>query len=122
MSSNNLDAMPLHILRFCLRMMGHSFHICHVPGKLLYVANTLFRAPVSSESTDDDAENLEGATEAFTSAVVLHLPATLTHLEQLRTSQSEDATLQQVFKYCEQGWPTQNILDADLKLYWSVSD
>ena len=122
MSSKDLDTMPPRILRFRLRMMRYSFHICHVPGKLLYVADTLSRAPVSSKSTDNDAENLEGATEAFISAVVSHLPATPTCLEQLRTSQSEDATLQQVFKYCEQGWPTKNSLDADLKPYWSVSD
>lgn len=77
---------------------------------------------MSSKSSDDDAENLEGATEAFISAVVSHLLATPTCLEQLRTSQSEDATLQQVFKYYEQGWPTKNSLDADLKPYWSVSD
>ena len=50
-----------------------------------------------------------------------HLPATPTRLKQLCTSQSKDATLQ-VFKYCEQGWPTKNSFDADLKPYWSVSD
>ena len=74
MSSKDLDTMPPRILRYHLRMMKYSFHICHVLGKLLYVADTLSRAPVSSKSTDDDAENLEGATEAFISAVVMQLP------------------------------------------------
>jgi len=122
MSSKDLDAMPPRILRFRLRMMRYSFNICHVPGKLLYIADTLSRAPVGSKSDVDDAENLEGATEAFINAVVSHLPATPTRLDQLRTTQSVDETLQAVFKYCEQGWPIKNSLSTNLKPYWSVKD
>jgi len=75
-----------------------------------------------SKSEVDDAEDLEGATEAFIAAVVSNLPATPTRLDQLRTAQSEDETLQTVFKYCEQGWPIKNSLSGNLKPYWSVKD
>jgi len=37
---------------------------------------------------------LEGATEVFIAAVVSNLPATPTRLDQLRTAQSEDETLE----------------------------
>ena len=122
LSSKDLDAMPPRILRFHLRMMRYSFNICYVPGKLLYVTDTLSRAPVMSKSDVDDAEDLEGATEAFIASVVSYLPAIPTRLNQLRNAQSEDETLQTVFKYCEQGWPTKNSLSGNLKPYWSVKD
>ena len=69
----------------------------------MHVANTLSIAPVAPKSDVDDAENLEGATEVFITAVVLQLPATTTRLEQLRKAQSEEKTLQNIFKFCEQG-------------------
>jgi len=122
MICKDLDAMPPHILHFHLRMMRYSFNICHVPRKLLYVADTLSRAPVAPKSDVDDAENLESATEAFITAVVSQLPATSTRLELLCKAQSEDKTLQNFFKFCEQGWLTKNSLCNDLKPYWSVND
>jgi len=50
LSSKDLDAMPPCIIRFHLCMMIFSFNICHVPGKLVYVADTLSRVPVMPKS------------------------------------------------------------------------
>ena len=57
LSSKDLDAMSLRILHFCLRMMRYSYNISHVPGKLLYVVDTLSRAPVMSKSDAGDAKD-----------------------------------------------------------------
>ena len=56
----------------------------------LYVADTPSRAPVTPKSDVDDAENIEGATETFITAVVSQLPVISTRLEQLCKAQSED--------------------------------
>ena len=42
----HLDCLPPRILRFRLRLMRFSYSICHVPGKELYTADALSRAPL----------------------------------------------------------------------------
>lgn len=43
--SKHLDSLPPRVLRFRLCMERFSYDITHVPGKLLYTADTLSRAP-----------------------------------------------------------------------------
>ena len=43
----NLDCLPPRVLRFRIRLMRFDYSISHVPGKLLYTADTLSRAPVN---------------------------------------------------------------------------
>ena len=45
LSSKHLDDLPPRILRFRLRLARYDFSIQHVPGKFLYTADTLSRAP-----------------------------------------------------------------------------
>ena len=52
----DLHCLPPRILRFCLRLDRFSFDITHVPGKELYTADTLSRAPLHSKISDDSAE------------------------------------------------------------------
>ena len=42
--NKHLDSLPPRILRFCLRLARFDYSIIHVPGKLLYTADTLSRA------------------------------------------------------------------------------
>ena len=46
-STKNLDNLPPRILRFRLRLNRFDFTIHHVPGKELYTADTLSRAPIA---------------------------------------------------------------------------
>ena len=50
------------MLRFCLRLDRYDYRIQHVPGKLLYAADTLSCAPVSDSV---DALELEEEVESF---------------------------------------------------------
>ena len=43
----SLDTLPPRVLRFRLRLMRFQYTIHHVPGKTLYTADTLSRAPVN---------------------------------------------------------------------------
>ena len=54
LGTKHLDCLPPRILRFRLRLNRFSYDIKHVPGKELYTADTLSRAPlptIPSEST-----------------------------------------------------------------------
>ena len=59
------------ILRFRLRLTRFNYAIQHVPGKLLYTADTLSRAPLWEE-TD---KNSQDRTESLMEVVISDLPA-----------------------------------------------
>ena len=80
LSSKSLDSLPPRILRFHLRMMRYDYEVVHVPGKYLYIADTLSRAPHQSANSEDPS-TLQIETEAFVVAVVSGLPATPHRLE-----------------------------------------
>ena len=46
--------LPLRVQRFRMHMMRFNFTISHVPGKELTIADTLFRASVSTSSAVDE--------------------------------------------------------------------
>ena len=94
-----LNNMPPRILRFRLRMSRFTYIVNHVPGKLLYTADTLSRAPT------DPLGGEEGDVELFVNAVVIPaLPAGQSRLESYRQAQAEDNRCRQVMEYCNTGW------------------
>ena len=72
LSTKRLDAMPPRILRFRLRLARYNYTIQHVPGKQLYAADMLSRAPVLPAENHPLQEEVETFVEGVTSA----LPAT----------------------------------------------
>ena len=66
--------------------MRFQYRIVHVPGKTLYIANTLSRAPVSTTNT----EEVEKDTEAFLQAVISSIPASKDYMDEYRKAQSQD--------------------------------
>ena len=52
-----LGNLPPHVLRFRLRLMKFDYNIHHVPGKLLYTADALSRAPIGGTPTLDEIDS-----------------------------------------------------------------
>ena len=52
LGSKNLDSLPPRILRFWPKLARFDYTISHMPGKLLYTADTLSRAPCTSKEND----------------------------------------------------------------------
>ena len=69
LSTESLDQLPPRVLRFRLRRMIFHYTIAHVPGKFLYTADTLSRAPLPCTTT-----HLEEITEFFIDSIVSQLP------------------------------------------------
>ena len=53
----DLDQLPPRILRFRLHLDRFSYDIRHVPGKELYTADTLSRAPVTNQVQTDNTQS-----------------------------------------------------------------
>lgn len=117
LGTKQLNSLPPRILRFRLRLDRFSYSISHVPGKNLYAADTLSRAP-RKECHNDTI--LEDETEALMELCKDNLPASAKTLEEYRTSQSKDPVCTKVIDLCKRGWPERNQLETHLRPYWKV--
>ena len=109
-----LNGLPPRILRFRLRLARFDYTVHHVPGKLLYIADTLSRAPItaSQEQEGDD-------TEAFISIITIPaLPASPDRLDVYRQAQREDPVCMQIIEYCNTTWPRRERTDPTLRPFW----
>ena len=112
----NLDSLPPRILRFRLRLDRFDYSIIHVPGKLMYTADTLSRAPLA----DCGNLTLQEIAETFIETSVKHLPASHARIDEYRKAQREDETCSKLMKYCRQGWPSKFRIENTLKTYWKL--
>ena len=87
-STKNLDNLPPHILRFRLRLNRFDFTICHVPGKELYTADTLSRAPIAPPGEGSIAFHKE--LESALDVIISSLPASQHRLQEYRNAQAQD--------------------------------
>ena len=94
LGKTNLDCLLPRVLHFQIRLMRFDYSISHVPGKLLYTANTLSRAPVIPPDANHILENAQ--TEAFVHALASYLPASADRLQQFRVAQQQDSTCSQL--------------------------
>ncbi len=107
--------LPPRILPFRLRLDRFDYDIKHVPGKELYTADTLSRAPVQSEEPPDDY--LQDLTELFVHSTIAHLPASSYRLESYQKAQAEDPVCQQILQFCQTQWPDKKNLEPSLIPY-----
>ena len=116
LSSTHLDNLPPRVLRFRLRLMRFDYSIVHIPGKLLYTADTLSRAPTTLPDADSNA--LQDEVEGLVSNVTKCLPATEGKLQTYRVFQASDPECVQIMKYCQFGWPEKHCVSDGTKPYW----
>ena len=117
LGTKHLDSLPPRVLRFCLRLARFDYTIVHVPGKLLYTADTLSRSPHPSDKNDT---RLQEEAEAAMELCVAHIPASTWKLEEYRKAQGEDQTCSSVIKYCKEGWPEKNRIEPNIRPYWKA--
>ena len=111
-----LDCLPPRILRFRLRLMHFRYTICHVPGKELYTADALSRAPLSA-SEDPQTEHIE----QFVHTVVSAMPASTDRLQEYHTAQLTDSICADFIQLCQDEWPKhKHHVPEKLQPYWPV--
>eukprot|EP00731_Ephydatia_muelleri_P021495 Em0014g86a len=118
LSSKCLDDLPPRVLRFRLRLIRFAFSIVHVPGKYMYTADALSRAPTGVPV--DSCIEFQKEVESHIAAVTETLPATKQQLDKYRHAQAADTETGAVITYCKFGWPVKANLSPNLKPYWMV--
>ena len=115
LSTKCLNSLPPRLIHFRLRMSCFSYAVQHVPGKLLYTADALSRAPI----TPSASSAVEGV-EEFIGSIVAALPASPNRLKDYCHAQKQDPTCQQIREYCQDGWPGKEQAGSNLKAFWKV--
>jgi hypothetical protein len=118
LGSKRLDDLPPRIVRFRLRLSKFNYSIEHVPGKLMYTADTLSRAPVAIPG--ELCQNQQEEDETFVSSVTESLPASETRLGEYKKEQERDPECKAVKEHCTTGWPQKYQVPDNLKAYWKV--
>ena len=120
LTSKNLDELPVRIQRYRMRLMRFQYTVTHIPGPDLKIADALSRAPLP-EITDTDKQ-LQIDTDAYVAQGIQGMPATPERLKQIqiRQAQEQDNILQQLIKFCKEGWPHHSKLKGTIKLYKSI--
>ena len=94
--TTHLDRMPPRVLRFRLRLTRFDYTIQHVPGKSLYTADALSRAPETSQPSCEEYSD----TEYLIGAIVSLLPTNADRLEYYRKAQSDDDISSKCIEFC----------------------
>ena len=118
LTKKRLESLPPRILHFRLRLSRFDYHIEHVPGKLLYTADTLSRLPVSS--ADIREITLQDEAEMSAAVAISNLPASTERVDIYKSEQKQDSICAEVMNYCQKGWPSKHEVTAELKPYWVV--
>ena len=119
LGTKHLDSLPPRILRFRLRLDRFDYTIEHVPGKELYTADTLSRAPTGIPPSSSDSA-LEQLAELLAIENITHLPASASRLEIYRKAQRDDPACSLISQYCRDGWPGKKSIDTIMKPFWEA--
>lgn len=83
----------------------YKYTAIHVPGKFLYAADALSRAPDSDPELINE-DDLQTEAEAFVQHLTMpSLPATNEKLSVYKQAQEKDPERATVRKYCQSSWP-----------------
>jgi len=115
LGSKDIDGLPPRIQRFRMRLMRFHYTIEHVPGKDLFTADALSRAPLPDMTPAD--LKLQDDVYLFVNHVIESLPASEMRREEIRKHQEEDDICHEVVLFCRKGWPEKSQLKGPIKLY-----
>ena len=114
-----LFKVPPRLQRMRLRLQKYNLKVRYVPGKFLYIADTLSRAfDQSNAPTDDDMHH---DMEHFIHSVIIDLPISDVKLMELRELNCSDPTMQMLHRYAMEGWPQhKRDVPPSLQPFWNV--
>ena len=94
-----MDKVPPRLQRMMLNLQPYDLHVHHVPGKSMYLADTLSRAYLLTQNADYEDQEIDYVDHS----TIKHLPITTSKPDEFRKATARDWTLQTVVKYCKNG-------------------
>ena len=110
---------PPRLQRMMLQLQRYNHIVKFVPGKFMYVADTLSRAYLPGKSTCGAPDDIE----VMVHSLVRDLPVSADALEEFRRETTDDDEFKLLQKAITQGWPRKKTgLPPRIQLYWNVRD
>lgn len=114
-----LNETPVRLQRMLLRLQKYNLNIKYIPGRFMYIADTLSRSPAGEECNDDTHSKVEIHVNTLYDNVNLEKDK----LKLIKEQTALDKALCGVIKYCQEGWPhTKHILKSETKPFWAVKE
>ncbi|XP_022816936.1 uncharacterized protein K02A2.6-like [Spodoptera litura] len=96
-----LVSVPVRLQRMMLRVQGYDFKVVYTPGKNMYIADTLSRAPLKEKMHDQVSTEVE----IQTCFMLEHVPFSQPRLEAIQKETDLDSDCRWLIKYITKGWP-----------------
>ena len=114
-----LSQAPPRIQRLLIKLQKYNLTVQFVPGKLMFIADTLSRAYL--KETVEDQLDLNEDIEVMVHSFIQEIPASPERLEQLKEETAIDETLQALKAQIAEGFPThRKALKPILAPYWNI--
>ena len=115
-----LKASP-RLQRMMLQLQKYDYKLEYVPGKLMYIPDTLSRA-YQTVSDDTDLE-LQEETEVMVHSLVECLPVSSTKMDQFKRENKSDPEMQAIHNQVQKGWQLHKADVPDLaKPFYNLKD
>ena len=107
------------VQRMMLKLQRYNITVTYLPGKQMFLADTLSRAYIKGEPDKE----LEEEIDVMVNSVMRDLPASAGKLDQIRKLTDEDSSLQNLKQIVMEGWPeSRKKIPSDLYPYWNIRD
>ena len=113
-----LSQAPPRIQRLLIRLQKYQPTVQYVPGKNMFIADTLSRAYLTGSNEQQDiSEDIEVMVHSF----VARMPATPEKIAELKEETAKDESLQALRKQIIHGWPDhKQAVHPSIAPYWNV--
>ena len=110
-----LFSAPPRLQRMMLSLQKYELYVNYKPGKTLFIADTLSRAPGSQTGNPEQTE------ENFYVHTIQNLPITAPKIEEFKTETDNDKILQKLINIVKTGWPeNKSSVDPQVREYWFI--
>lgn len=100
-----------------LRLMKYQVNVSYLPGKLMFIADTLSRATMGPNETETNATS---DIEVRVHSIVANLPISHKKQDELKQSTASDETLRSLKTILKDGWPHhKSDLQITLRQFWN---
>ena len=110
---------PPRLQTLMLLLYPYDLEVHYVPGKYMYLADTLSRACIPGEGNAEIEKELSRVVHS----VVLNIPVSANKLSEIRQATEQDPTLTKVKNLTKKGWPKPwKSVPPDVQSLWNIRD
>ena len=119
-----LSQVPPRLQRMLIRLQRYTLKVQYVPGKELYIPDTLSRASVALNHEDlKIANELAEDSEVMINTLVTNLAISYERYDMIRQATKTDGILQKLSQIITTGWPScKSSCAVELKQYWNIKE